>query len=103
MHDAPLDMRMNPDSRLTARDIVNGYSRDALKRIITDYGEERFAGRVADRICEARESKPIETTGELSELIKIRDSGKSARGRTSSGQAHLSGDPNRSQLGAVGN
>lgn len=70
MHDAPLDMRMNPDGRLTARDIVNGYSRDALKRIITDYGEERFAGRIADKICEARESKPIETTGELSELIK---------------------------------
>lgn len=70
MHDAPLDMRMNPDSALSARDVVNGYSRDDLKRIITDYGEERFAGRIADKICEARERRPIETTGELSELIK---------------------------------
>lgn len=70
MHDAPLDMRMNPESALSAREVVNTYSRESLKRIIADYGEERFAGRIADKIVASRELKPIETTGELSELIK---------------------------------
>ena len=70
MHDAPLDMRMDTDSSLTAYDIVNGYSEEELKRIIFDYGEERFAPRIASAICRYRQEKPIMTTAELSNIIK---------------------------------
>ncbi|MBE6726138.1 MAG: 16S rRNA (cytosine(1402)-N(4))-methyltransferase RsmH [Ruminococcaceae bacterium] len=67
--DAPLDMRMDRTASLTARDVVNTYSEDELRRIIRDWGEERFAGRIAARICEKREEAPIETTGELAAVI----------------------------------
>jgi len=70
MQDARLDMRMDTDAPLTAFDVVNGYSEYDLKRIIFDYGEERFAPRIASAICKARQVKPIETTCELSDLIK---------------------------------
>ena len=69
-HDAPLDMRMDPEIAVSAKDIVNGYSEDELKRIIYEYGEERFSPRIASKIVEAREKKTIETTGELVEIIK---------------------------------
>ena len=67
--DAPLDMRMDRSASLTARDVVNTYSEDELRRIIRDWGEERFAGRIAARIRERRDSAPIETTGELAAVI----------------------------------
>ena len=67
--DAPLDMRMDQSASLTARDVVNTYSEDELRRIIRDWGEERFAGRIAARICARRETAPIETTGELAAVI----------------------------------
>ncbi len=67
--DAPLDMRMSRDDMLTAYDVVNGYDKETLRRIISEYGEERFAGRIADRIAEARERSPIRTTGELSAIV----------------------------------
>ena len=70
MHDAPLDMRMDTDAPLSAYDIVNGYSREEIKRIIFEYGEERFAPKIAAAICNARLNKPIETTGQLSDIIK---------------------------------
>ncbi len=70
MHNAPLDMRMDTDSPLNAYKIVNEYSEADLKRIIYDYGEERFAPRIAEHICTSREKKPIETTFELTEVIK---------------------------------
>lgn len=70
MHDAPLDMRMDPDAKFSAYDVVNSYSEEQLKKIIFDYSEERFAPRIAARICAARESKPIETTYELVEIVK---------------------------------
>ena len=70
MHDAPLDMRMDTDSPLSAYDIVNGYKENDLKRIIYDYGEERFAPKIASAICKARLEKPIETTHELTNIIK---------------------------------
>ena len=70
MNDAPLDMRMNRDDSLTAKDVVNGYSRADITRIISAYGEERWASRIASFIEEARKEKPIETTGELTEIIK---------------------------------
>ena len=70
MHDARLDMRMDTDSSLSAYEIVNEYSESALKRIIYDYGEERFAPRIASAICKHREEKPITTTHELTDIIK---------------------------------
>ena len=70
MHDAPLDMRMDGDSPLSAYNVVNEYSEADLKKIIYDYGEERFAPRIASAICKQRIIKPIETTHELSGIIK---------------------------------
>lgn len=67
--DAPLDMRMDRRQPVTAKDIVNGYSEKDLFRIIRDYGEDRFAKNIAKHICLAREKGPIETTGELAEII----------------------------------
>ena len=68
--DAPLDMRMDQRQTLTASDIVNGYEERELYRIIRDYGEDKFAKNIAKHICLARQEKSIETTGELSEIIK---------------------------------
>ena len=68
--DAPLDMRMDDRQDRTAADIVNTYDEGELYRIIRDYGEDRFAKNIAKHIVRAREEKPIETTGELAELIK---------------------------------
>lgn len=67
---APLDMRMSRDDKLTAYEVVNGYSEGELRRILFDYGEEKFAARIAQRIVEAREISPITTTKELSDLVK---------------------------------
>ena len=68
--DAPLDMRMDTRQALTAADVVNTYSKQELARILREYGEERVAGRIATRIVMQRAAHPIETTGELSELIR---------------------------------
>lgn len=68
--DAPLDMRMDQRQRLTARDIVNDYSEMDLFRVIRDYGEERFAKNIAKHIVAEREKNPIETTGQLVEIIR---------------------------------
>lgn len=68
--DAPLDMRMSRDDPLTARDVVNGYSREQLARIIFDYGEDKYGGKIASAIVRAREKAPIETTFQLNEIIK---------------------------------
>ena len=68
--DAPLDMRMDRDQSYTAQDIVNDYSESELRRIISDYGEEKFAGRIASNIVRRREVKRIETTFELNDIIK---------------------------------
>lgn len=70
MQDAPLDMRMDRTGSLTARDVVNGYSEEELRRIIKDYGEERWASRIASSIASARRKAPVDTTGELVEIIK---------------------------------
>ncbi len=70
MADAPLDMRMDMRAEKNAYHVVNTYSEYDLRRILFDYGEERFAGRIASRIVQARADKPIETTGELTALIK---------------------------------
>ena len=70
MHDAPLDMRMDTDSGLTAYDVVNTYGEDELQRILYEYGEEKFAPKIAKEIARAREITPIRTTFELADLIK---------------------------------
>lgn len=68
--DAPLDMRMDREKGQTAADLLAESSHGELARIIRDYGEERWAGRIASFICKAREEKPLETTVQLAELIK---------------------------------
>ena len=68
--DAPLDMRMDRRQAKTARDIVNEYSEQELFRVIRDYGEDKFAKNIAKHIAAARAIKPIETTGELVEIIR---------------------------------
>lgn len=69
-YDAPLDMRMNSEDELTARIVVNEYSEDQLRRIIRNWGEEKFASRIARAICTARANAPLETTGELVRIIQ---------------------------------
>ncbi|EFM12811.1 S-adenosyl-methyltransferase MraW [Paenibacillus curdlanolyticus YK9] len=69
-HDAPLDMRMDRDIALTAGDIVNTWDERDIARILMEYGEEKFARKIAREIGAARANAPIETTGELVELIK---------------------------------
>lgn len=68
--DAPLDMRMDQRQTMTAADIVNTYGEMELYRLIRDYGEEKFAKNIAKHIVRRRQEKPIETTGELTEVIK---------------------------------
>lgn len=68
--DGPLDMRMNQDGSLSAYDIINNYSENELKRILYEYGEEKFAPSIARLIVKTRATKPIETTFELVEVIK---------------------------------
>ena len=70
MADAPLDMRMNNEDALTAHTVVNSWSYEELKRILYDYGEERYAPQIASAICRRREVAPIETTLELVDVIR---------------------------------
>ena len=70
MADAPLDMRMNRSDSLSAYQVVNEWSYEELKRILYDYGEERYAPKIAAAICNRRETKPIETTLELVDIIR---------------------------------
>ncbi|MBR0307610.1 MAG: 16S rRNA (cytosine(1402)-N(4))-methyltransferase RsmH [Mogibacterium sp.] len=79
MHDAPLDMRMDGSDRLTAYDVVNGYSRSELARIIREYGEERWANRIAEFITEERKKDPIKSTGQLTGIIKAAIPAKARR------------------------
>lgn len=88
MKDAPLDMRMDTGSSLTARDVVNTYSKDELKRIIRLYSEEKWADKIATVIVDTREKTPINTTFELVNVIeraipkKLRDKNKHPAKRT---------------------
>ncbi len=70
MQDAPLDMRMDTDAPLSAYDVVNTYPEQRIKEILFEYGEEKFSAKIASAICKQREIKPIETTVELSNIIK---------------------------------
>ncbi|MBS6601581.1 MAG: 16S rRNA (cytosine(1402)-N(4))-methyltransferase RsmH [Clostridium sp.] len=79
MKDAPLDMRMDRDRDFSAYDVVNTYSEEDLYRIIRDYGEEKFAKRIAKFIVDRRNDKPIETTLELVDIIKAAIPAKARR------------------------
>ncbi len=70
MADAPLDMRMNKSDILTAREVVNTWPYEELRRIFYDYGEERYAPQIASAICRRREAVPIETTLQLVDVIR---------------------------------
>ena len=70
MQDAPLDMRMDAAAPLTAREVVNTWSQEELRRILYEYGEERYAPAIARAIVRAREEKPVETTLELADIIR---------------------------------
>ena len=86
-HDAPLDMRMDQDQALTAREIVNTWSAEDIARILREYSEEKWAVRIAQIICEHRAQKPLETTGDLvacvdaaiPKKVRMQDNGHSAR------------------------
>ncbi len=69
--DAPLDMRMDPSAPLSAYDVVNGYPAEELTRIIREYGEERYASRVANAIVREREKAPLNSTVRLAEIVKL--------------------------------
>lgn len=79
--DAPLDMRMDQSSPLTAKDLVNSYEEDRLCRVIWEYGEERFARSIARNIVKRRREKEIETTGELVGIIRASMPAKATNGK----------------------
>ena len=70
LKNGPLDMRYSPQNPLTAEKIVNYWSKSEMEKILREYGEERFAKKIAEKIIEARQSKPIKTTSQLVEIIK---------------------------------
>ena len=79
LQDAPLDMRMDQSAPLTAYEVVNTWSQEELKRILWQYGEERYAGPIAAAIVRARSQAPVATTLELAELIRSAMPGKACR------------------------
>jgi 16S rRNA (cytosine1402-N4)-methyltransferase len=79
MADAPLDMRMDQSTAVTAADVVNTWSGEKIKRILYDFGEERYAPRIADAIVRYRENKKIETTLQLVDIIKSAMPGSALR------------------------
>lgn len=70
MKNAPLDMRMDRSKNFSAFDVINNYDEDSLKKIFREYGEEKFSGRIARKIVDARKNSPINTTGELVKIIE---------------------------------
>ena len=92
MQDAPLDMRMDRTQKLTAYEVVNEWSREEIRRILFEYGEERYAPLIAAAIERERAKKPIETTLELVDVIKGAMPGKAKARKTASGKAQFSGD-----------
>ena len=70
INDAPLDMRMSKENPLTAKEIANGYDKNHLMKIFREYGEEKYAAQIAEKILKAREKKEIQTTKELSDIIE---------------------------------
>ena len=79
--DAPLDMRMDQDRLLSAKEVVNTYSKEDLTRILREYGEESFAANIAKHIVNEREKKEIETTGELADIVEAAIPAKVRKGK----------------------
>ena len=100
-YDAPLDMRMDPDQELTAFEIVNTWDRRRIARTLREYGEERFADRIAGEIVRRRGRQELTTTFELNEAITRRDPRARPLRRRPPGQAHVPGDPDRGQRRAA--
>ena len=100
MQDAPLDMRMDTRAPLTAYDVVNTWSQDELRRILYEYGEERYAPAIARAIVRARETAPVGTTLELVDADPLRHAAGSPAGKAASCQAQLPGHPDRGERGA---
>ena len=100
--DAPLDMRMDQTDTLTARAVVNEWPQEELRRILFEYGEERYAPAIARHILERREKAPIETTGQLVEVIRSAMPPAALREKQHPRQAELSGHPHRCQRRAGG-
>ena len=67
--DAPLDMRMDPDQPFSARDLVNQWSQEDIARVLRDYGEEKWAAQIARVLCDRRQSRPIQTTAQLVDIV----------------------------------
>ena len=96
-YDAPLDMRMDTGGPLTAADVVNTYSAADLARVLRDYGEERFARRIADAVVRARAAAPLHSTLQLSEIVRDSIPAPARRTRRQPGQAHLPGAADRGE------
>ena len=90
--DAPLDMRMDRRQKMTARDIVNDYEERELYRVIRDYGEDKFAKNIAKHIVAARQKAPIETTGQLTEIIRACNPDEVSEEVRTSGKKNLPGN-----------
>ena len=101
-HDAPLDMRMDQSGGITAAEVLNTYDAPELERILRDYGEERFARRIAAAIVREREREPFTTSARLVELLQEGHPGRLPEERRPPGQAHLPGAADRGQRRARG-
>lgn len=97
MKDAPMDMRMDKNSPFSAYDVVNKYSQQELERVIREYGEEKWASRIAKFIVKEREKGEIKTTFQLVEINKKRYSCLCQERRTTSSKKNISSHTNRSQ------
>lgn len=97
MADAPLDMRMDQGSSLTAYEIVNNYPKDELRRILYEYGEERYAPQIAAAIERVRSDRPIETTLELVDIIKSAMPERALREKQHPAKRSFPGNPHRRQ------
>jgi len=95
--DAPLDMRMDPDGPVTAADILNTASADDLERIISEYGEERWASRIAEFIVDRRKTAPLRTSSDLVDVIYAAVPRGAQAWRAAPGEKDISGPENRSQ------
>ena len=100
--DAPLDMRMDDTDGPTAADVLNEYSAEELARILSTYGEERFARRIAESVVRERAAEPFTGSARLVRLLVRRDPGAGTTQGRSSGQAHVPGTAHRGQRRAVG-
>ena len=96
-YDAPLDMRMDPEQELTAREIVNTWDERRLARLLREYGEERYASQIARGIVRARRRDELTSTQQLVDAIKSRDAGPGPVRRRPSGAADLPGAADRGQ------